>query len=148
MRRAWRWLLLLALVGCALPARDAWAARRRAEWTSVVVRPGEDAARVAKKLRGLLVEASRRADWGKGVTWKLSANVGELRWERSEDVLRLDVVVVGKIEGGPSARSRIRVGGRPAERSKLEREALQIVATGLVTRLAELSRAQRPPPKP
>jgi hypothetical protein len=51
--------------------------------------------------------------------------------------------VVGRIEGGPSARSRIRLGGRPSERKKLEKDALKVVATGIVTRLAELARQSR-----
>jgi hypothetical protein len=48
--------------------------------------------------------------------------------------------VVARIEGGKGARSHIRVGGRLRERTKLERQALKIVADGLVTRLSSLSR--------
>jgi hypothetical protein len=99
----------------------------------------------ARTLKTLLQEASRRAEWGKGRALRLSATITELTWERHEDVLRLEVAVVGRIAGGASVRSRIRVGGRPAERSKLERDALQIVSTGLVTRLADISRQ---PPAP
>jgi hypothetical protein len=88
----------------------------------------------------MLQEASRKADWGKGPSLQLTASITELAWEQRDDVLRLDVAVVGRIVGAKGVRSRIRVGGRLAERSKLEREALQIVATGLVTRLADLAR--------
>ena len=103
--------------------------------------------RVTRMLKTMLQEASRRADWGKGSTLRLSASITDLRWEQYDDVLRLEVGVVGRIVGAASVRSRIRVGGRPADRSKLEHEALQIVSTGLVTRLADIARTAAAPPK-
>jgi len=171
----WLGALVLPLVLLAPPFERAEAARhKRVEWTNVEVRPTGKAcpaapktdatsstvpasylvsasclpgaaARVARKLKKLLVEASRRADWGKGSTVKLSASVTELSWQQQQDVLRLEVTVVGRIAGAASVRSRIRVGGRPAERAKLEQDALQIVATGLVTRLADIARTKRGP---
>jgi hypothetical protein len=138
-----------ALVVCALlvgagPIPSASAGpRKKVDWTSVEASSATDSKRVEKQLRKLLTEASKRADWGKGPTLKLSASVRTMQWERQDDVLRLDVTVVGRIVGGPSARSRIRLGGRPSERSKIEKDALQVVATGIVIRLAELARQCR-----
>jgi hypothetical protein len=105
------------------------------------VRPGNDAKRVARRLKRLLGKASKNAKWGKGKL-KLSARVTQLEWEERDDVVRVSLTVVARIVGGPSARSHIRLGGRPSERSTLERDALRIVANGLVTRLAELARSR------
>jgi hypothetical protein len=136
-------LLCALLLGPSLSAR-AWAGpRKKVDWTSVEAADAKDAKQVEQRLRKLLTEASRRADWGKGPTLKLAASVRTMRWERQGDVLRLDVTVVGRIVGGPSARSRIRLGGRPSERTKLEKDALGVVATGIVIRLAELARQSR-----
>jgi outer membrane lipopolysaccharide assembly protein LptE/RlpB len=49
---------------------------------------------------------------------------------------------VGRLVGGPSARSRISFGGNPSEREALEKQVLSMVANGVVTRLAEIARAQ------
>ena len=140
-RSRWRWLLLVLLLLVALPAVDSAEARpSRVDWT-VEVRQGEDAKRVARTLRQLFKRASKRADWGKGGPVKLHARVAELRWQRLEDdVVRVHVTVVARIEGGKSARSHIRLGGDPARRRKLEKDALRIVADGLVTRLSAMTR--------
>jgi hypothetical protein len=165
MRRS-RWLapILGAVLLLALPPATAWAGhRQKIEWTAVDVRlrdrcpepraaatcssspSSQGSSRAARMLKTMLQEASRKADWGKGPTLRLSASITELTWEQHDDVLRLEVAVVGRIVGAASVRSRIRVGGRPAERSKLEREALQIVSTGLVTRLADIARKAAAP---
>jgi hypothetical protein len=136
-------LLACLVLGVTLAAPAFAGPRKKVDWTSVEADGAADERRVEKLLRELLTEASRRADWGKGPTLKLSARVRALEWQRLDDVLRVDVTVVGRIEGGPSARSRIRLGGRPAERKKLEKDALRVVATGIVTRLAELARQRR-----
>ena len=142
MSRA-RWIILplAALLSLAPPLSDGWAARRKkVDWTAVEVRSGDDAKRVSRQLRQYLVKASKSADWGKTSKLKLSARVKRLEWDEREDVVRVNLTVVARIVDGPSAKSRIRLGARPEERRKLVRQALRIVADGLVTRLAELSR--------
>jgi hypothetical protein len=129
------WVVLVTSL-VAAPADAA----RRFQWTDVVVRDGDDAKRVAKALRSLLERASHKAKWGRGNTVKLSARVTRFDWEEHDDVLRLTITVVARTELGKTARSHLRVGGRPSERRKIEREALGIVASGLVTRLSEIAR--------
>ncbi|MCC6526213.1 MAG: hypothetical protein IT373_26440 [Polyangiaceae bacterium] len=135
-------VFLLALLAGALAPRVA-AAESRVLWSSVEVRAGDDAQRVGERLRTALRRASRHAKWGKGRHLVLSARVTHFDWERGDGVLRLSCTVVARIGGGQGARSRIRMGGRPEERAKLEKQVLGIVANGLVTRLSELARAER-----
>jgi hypothetical protein len=117
------------------------AARARIDWSEVAVRDGADAKRVAKTLTSLLKKAGRHADWGKGKSQvRLKARVAKLEWQEQEGVVRLELAVIGRVESGPEVRSRIRVGGKPSDRAKIEREGLRIVAEGLVTRLAEIVR--------
>lgn len=140
---------LFAFVIAALIAGPASAAGRQVRWTKVEVRssveqPDEDraktASRVARTLEKLLVKASRKAKWGKGDRLELTARVTKLVWEEHDDVLRVTVTVVARIKGGESARSHIRLGGRPKERRSIEKDALEIVAGGLVTRLSDIAR--------
>ncbi len=139
-RRRWFILLLTALLVLLPPAREASARRKKVNWTQIDVRPGDDAKRIKHTLRRLLVKASKRAKWGKIRGLKLRARVTKLSWEKREDVARVSVTVLARIEGGKGARSHIRLGGHNSEKRKLERQALRIVANGLVTRLAELAR--------
>jgi hypothetical protein len=138
----WRWfiLLLTPLLVLLPPAGDASARQKKVAWTQIDVRAGDDAKRVKKTLRRLLIKASKRAKWGKAKGLKLRARVTKLSWEKREDIARVSVTVVARIEGGKGARSHIRLGGHDSEKRKLERQALRIVANGLVTRLAELAR--------
>ena len=135
-----RHILLFALLAVFVTPAPAQAKSRRVKWTKVQVTSGENARRVSHRLRRLLEKATKRVKWGRGEPIKLRARVTKLAWEKSDDVLRVTVTVVARIEGGKGARSHIRVGGRPRERTKLERQALKIVADGLVTRLSALSR--------
>ncbi len=132
-------LMVAALLTLSAPAQ----ARKRVEWSAVEVRSGDDAKRVAKLVRRLLKRATRRTKWGKPKsTVKLRAKVTKLHWDLDVDVLRLTVTMVASVEGGKTARSHIRVGGRASERRKLERQTLKIVVGGLVTRLADMVRRQ------
>jgi hypothetical protein len=134
-----RILVALLVFLFALPAEA-----RAVKWTAVEVRAGDDSDRVAKAMRKLLERQSRKADWGKGKPLQLSAHVTQLDWEERGDVVRVTVTVVAKISGGHHARSKIRLGGKPSARRKLEQEALGIVAGGLVTRLSNLAREPAP----
>jgi len=141
MRRS-RWLVLplAAMLMLAAPASESWAARKKVDWTAVEVRPGDDAKRISRQLRRQLQKASKGADWGKNKKLALRAQVKVLEWEEGDEVVRLKLTVTARIVDGPTARSHIRLGARPSERRKLERQALRIVADGLVTRLAEIAR--------
>ncbi|MEM1030287.1 MAG: hypothetical protein AAGN82_08055 [Myxococcota bacterium] len=133
-------------------------ARPSVTWRDVEVRAGDDGPRVARLLRRELKRASKHEDWRKGSGksakrrpssssgFVLSAKVVALTWTpRGDDVVRVAVTVVARIEEGPrnvrrQVRSHIRLGGHPRHRNELERRALKIVAGGIVTRLAEVAR--------
>ncbi len=114
--------------------------RTKVDWTRVDVPEGPDAARVEKAVRAALKAAVKRADFGDVRAVTASARVVELTWEDRGDVLRLSCTVVGRLKGGPRAKSHISFGGRPEQRKELEKQVLAMVANGVVTRLAELAR--------
>lgn len=126
----------------ALAPREA-AARGKVEWKAVVVRSavGKEPEALVKALRPLLQKASKKADFGRQQV-TLSARVVEFRSEAQGDVHRVTCTIVGRLEGGASAKSKISFGGHPGERDKLEKQVLGMVATGVVTRLATLAREQ------
>ena len=112
------------------------------EWTKIEVPDSADSARVTKILRAALKSAVKRADFGDVKQVSATAHVVELAWEERGDVVRLSCTIVGRLKGGPHARSRIAFGGSPDQRRELEKQVLTMVANGLVTRLAELARRQ------
>ncbi|UQA60891.1 hypothetical protein [Polyangium aurulentum] len=136
-------LLLGTLVTLAAPASTALARTPTAvDWTRVDAPPGDDADRLAKNLKGALKDASRKADFGKTRKVALRARITEYVVEKRGDVLRIRVAVVGRIVGGPSAKSRISFGGDPRDPKGLEKQVLTMVANGVVSRLAALVRDQ------
>jgi hypothetical protein len=113
------------------------------EWTRVDAPPtAKDGARIAKNLHQLLKEASRKADFGKSGKVLLRARITEYVVEKKGDVLRIRCTVIGRLEGGPSARSRIAFGGDPKDPKALEKQVLTMVAHGVTSRLAALAKAR------
>ncbi|MBM4375686.1 MAG: hypothetical protein FJ095_11425 [Deltaproteobacteria bacterium] len=139
----------------------------RVTWSEVAVREGDDSARLAKLLGKQLSTATRRAEWKAkrkppsatpaltrtanaeasakspskpAAPVPLSAKVLRFDWSQASDVVHLDVAALGRIARGPTVRTKIRLSGKPNERSKLEKDALRLVAEGLVARLAEIVR--------
>jgi hypothetical protein len=98
-----------------------------------------------QRLRKALAREARRADWGAGrgsrIEYRFS--VTELELERDGDVLRVRCAAVGRLPGGKSAKSRLAFGGEPHNRNKIVERVLEIVARGVITRLAELERVRR-----
>jgi hypothetical protein len=135
-------LLALALAA-SLFALAPRAEARKVRWQKIEVRQGDDATRVTKSLSRLLKNATKKAQWGRGDSVKLSARLTKLTWEKHGDVLKISVTVVAKIVGGRGARSHIRIGGRPKNRTKLEKQALKIVSDGLITRLSDMARSEK-----
>jgi hypothetical protein len=120
-------------------------ARPKAEvqWTKVEASPKmTDGERLAKNLQKLLKEATRKADFGKSGKVMLRARITEYVVEQKGDVLRIRCTVIGKLEGGPSAKSRIAFGGDPKDPKGLEKQVLTMVAHGVTSRLAALSKAR------
>jgi hypothetical protein len=116
--------------------------KARVKWSRIDVPEGKDAARLTKLLRKMLDKAVKQTDFGDVRAMTASARIVELRTTKDGDVLRVTCVLSGKLEGGQGARSKISLGGDPNRAGDLEAEVLQAVANGLVTRLAELARAQ------
>jgi hypothetical protein len=113
------------------------------EWTRVDAPPTtKDGARLAKNLHRLLKEASRKADFGKSGKVLLRARILEYVVEHKGDVLRIRCTVIGRLEGGPSAKSRIAFGGDPKDPKALENQVLTMVANGVTSRLAALAKAR------
>jgi len=98
-------------------------------------------------LRGTLRREVRHADWGAGATSKISYRfaIEELDLREENGVLHVTCTARGRLPKGKSAKSRIVFGGDPRERTKVVQHVLDIVARGVVTRLAELERARRTP---
>jgi hypothetical protein len=153
MHRLRRWLLLTALgvgagagsLGALLIATPSTALARtsaKVQWTSIRVPPGKDADRLARTLKSLLSQAAKKADFGAAKNVRLTARVVSFTSEKKGDVLQVSCTIVGRLVGGPTARSRISFGGSPSEREQLEKQVLTMVANGLVARLAEIARVR------
>jgi hypothetical protein len=119
----------------------ALAQRAKVDWKSIEVPAGEDYDRRVRALRGKLVDAARKVNFGGVESVVLSARMVEFTSITRGDVHRVSCTIVGRI-GGATARSRISFGGRPSEREALEKQVLTMVARGVVTRLAEIARTR------
>ena len=98
-------------------------------------------------LRSTLRREVRRADWGAGAKSKISYRfaIEQLDLREADGVLHVTCTARGRLPKGKSAKSHIVFGGDPHERTKVVQHVLDIVARGVVTRLAELERARRTP---
>jgi len=98
-------------------------------------------------LRSTLRREVRRADWGAGTKSKISYRfvIEQLDLREANGVLHVTCTARGRLPKGKSAKSHIVFGGDPHERTKVVQHVLDIVARGVVTRLAELERTRRTP---
>jgi hypothetical protein len=106
-----------------------------------------DAKEFEKHLRVTLKREARHADWGAAQKSKISYRffVEELQLREENGVLHVTCTALGRLPKGKSAKSHIAFGGDPHDRKKVVERVLDIVARGVVTRLAELERARRTP---
>jgi hypothetical protein len=98
-----------------------------------------------KHLRQTLAREARRADWGAGRTNRIEYRfyVTELAIEEGKEALLVRCTALGKLPKGKSAKSHLAFSGDKSQRSELVRRVLDIVAKGVITRLAELERVRR-----
>lgn len=98
-------------------------------------------------LRSTLKREVRRADWGASASSKISYRfvIEQLELREANGVLHVTCTARGRLPKGKSAKSHIVFGGDPHERTKVVQHVLDIVARGVVTRLAELERTRRTP---
>ncbi len=98
-------------------------------------------------LRRALRRETRHADWGTGAGSKISYRffVEQLDLREENGVLHVTCTALGRLPKGKSAKSHIAFGGDPRKRKQVVERVLDIVARGVVTRLAELEKARRTP---
>lgn len=103
------------------------------------------AAELERHFKYKLRQAARRADWGagRGASIEFRVVVEELEVTQESGVLRVRCTALGRLPKGKSARSRIDFGGDPKKSAQILRQVLEIVARGVVTRLAALERERR-----
>jgi hypothetical protein len=104
-----------------------------------------NAAALERHFRHMLRRAARRADWGagRGARIEYRVVVEELTMTESDGVLRVRCTALGRLPRGKSARSHLDFGGDPKKRRAVVERVLEIVARGVVTRLAALERQRR-----
>jgi hypothetical protein len=101
--------------------------------------------RLERHFRHMLKRAARRADWGagRGAHIEYRVVVEELRITEEAGVLRVRCTALGRLPRGKSARSHLDFGGDPKNRRAVVERVLEMVARGVVTRLAALERERR-----
>jgi hypothetical protein len=104
-----------------------------------------NARELERHLKRVLGREARRADWGAGSSARIEYRfiIEELAVTEEHGVLRVRCTALGRLPKGKSARSRLEYGGAPARRSEEVKKVLEIVARGVMTRLAELERHRR-----
>ncbi len=104
-----------------------------------------DAPLLERHLRSSLARHARRMDWGVGRGHKIEYKftVELLGVERQGKLLRVSCRATGSLPKGKRARSEISFGGDPQSRDKLIRRVMDIVAEGVIGRLAEMERGRR-----
>jgi len=104
-----------------------------------------NAAALERHFRHMLRRAARRADWGAGRSARIEYRVvvEELEITEVGGVLRVRCTALGRLPRGKSARSHLDFGGDPRNRRAVVERVLEMVARGVVTRLAALERERR-----
>jgi hypothetical protein len=98
-----------------------------------------------RHFRFQLKRAARRADWGAGRKAKIEyrVKIEELTVREGNGVVHVRCTALGRLPKGRTTRSFIEFGGKPSERAKVMRHVLEIVARGVVNRLAAIERERR-----
>ncbi|HVJ19901.1 MAG TPA: hypothetical protein VM686_31015 [Polyangiaceae bacterium] len=137
---------MVLVLAAACPAAAGPRGRPRVSLDSLVFPTGlQRAGELERHLKHVLRREARRADWGAGAHAKIEYRfiVEELSVTVDGSVLRVRCTALGRLPKGKSARSRIEYGGSPARRTEEIKKVLEIVARGVITRLAELERHRR-----
>lgn len=133
---------------------EAWARpATRVDVTEVVLtrkQPNHEARekQVGREVRRAAQRASKSLDFGGMKRVEVRFEIVELEIQTTDELVRVTCTIVGRLRGGGTARSRLSFGGKPSRRTALERQVIGMVTEGVVTRLAEMSRARgeaRPP---
>jgi hypothetical protein len=105
----------------------------------------EGAAAYVRHLTSVIRREARKVDWGAGRKNKIALRfvVEQLTLSPKGSALEVSCSARGELPGGRRARSRLVYGGDPKHPRKLVERVLEIVARGVVGRLAELERTRR-----
>ncbi len=98
-----------------------------------------------KHLKRVLKREVRRVEWGAGTGSRIEYRfaVTRLDIEVDGDTVRVTCSATGRLPKGKTAKSHLSFGGAKSKRGDVVRRVLEIVARGVVTRLAELERERR-----
>ena len=98
-----------------------------------------------KHLARTLKREARRADWGVGRGHKIEyrVNVSKLTVRQEGRTLHVHCQASGKLPKARAVSSQLSFGGDARNRSKVVKHVLDIVARGLIARLAEMERVRR-----
>jgi hypothetical protein len=98
-----------------------------------------------RHFREQLKRAARHADWGakRGAKIEYRVKLEDLSVREGEHVIHVRCTALGSLPKGRTTRTFIDFGGNPNERDKVLRHVLEIVARGVVTRLAAIERERR-----
>lgn len=98
-----------------------------------------------KHLRQSLKREARRLDWGAGRVAKIvyRFEVERLDLAERDGVVEVTCSALGRLPKGKAARSRLTYSGAAAQRGRVLRTVLDVVARGVLTRLAEMERVRR-----
>lgn len=135
--------VVLALAALGFSSSDAQAKPKRPKirWT-IVLPERKDQLRVELMLKEILEKETRKARWGKGYSGDVEATIDlrEFHARIDGNIVRVTCAALGKIKELGVARSRFSYGGRVEQRAQLEKHILELVARGIIVRLAELAR--------
>ena len=96
-------------------------------------------------LKRVLEKEVRRVEWGAGrdnrIEYRFS--VTKLDLSVNSGVLEVACSAVGALPGGRTAKSQLTFGGAASERDRVIKQVLEIVARGVIIRLAQLERRRR-----
>jgi len=101
-----------------------------------------------QRLREILQRETRRVVWGAGrestITYRFF--VTELSIEVQGDVVRVRCHATGQLPKGKTAKGTLTFSGEASRRDAVVVQVLEIVARGVIARLAELERSRRGQP--
>lgn len=102
-------------------------------------------AELRRQLERALKLSAKKVDFGTGRGGRVEARFAltTLSYKLDGSVLSVEGALTGRLPSGRHAESTIRFGGRPSDEPKLTKQVLEILARGVVTRLADLERRRR-----